>query len=76
MEFHRYAVLVQGDWSYNGIVFKSKADAEASARDLMSRWTMVGDWRVETISEKVVADKNLSINDGPIIKGAGHRVQL
>lgn len=76
MEFHHYEVLVQGEWCHNGIVFKSKSDAEASAKDLQSRWTMVQDWRVETISAEVVAEKNLSIENGPIIKGAGHRVSL
>jgi hypothetical protein len=45
-----FAVQVQADssgtWAGNGLTFDTYADAEAYARDLMSRWTLVTAWRV------------------------------
>ena len=35
-----------GRYSTNGLCFRTKAEAEAYARDLASRWTLVRDWRV------------------------------
>ena len=35
-----------GVWTGNGMTFDTKAEAEAYARDLFSRWTAVREWRV------------------------------
>ncbi len=42
-----------GKWSRNGLVFATREEAEASARNLMSRWFMVWDTRA-TESDEVV----------------------
>ena len=34
-----------GKWYANGLAFATKAEAEASARDLASRWLAVREWR-------------------------------
>lgn len=34
-----------GKWARNGLAFATKEEAEASARDLASRWMLVTDWR-------------------------------
>jgi len=41
-------VLVYGEteWAGNGLTFATREEAEAYARDLTSRWTMVKEWRV------------------------------
>ena len=51
-----YAVEViadsSGEWCGNGCRFTTKADAESYATNLMSRWTLVKEWRViETLDE-------------------------
>jgi hypothetical protein len=33
-------------WAGNGLTFPTRAEADAYARDLMSRWLSVTDWRV------------------------------
>ena len=38
-------VMVDGDWSQNSLVFATKEEAAASARELMSRWMLVTDSR-------------------------------
>ena len=35
-----------GKWAGNGQRFDTHEEAEAAARDLMSRWMLVTDWRV------------------------------
>jgi len=35
-----------GKWCGNGLRFDTIPEAEAYARDLMSRWWLVTDWRV------------------------------
>ena len=35
-----------GEWCGNGQVFDTKEQAEEYARDLMSRWMAVREWRV------------------------------
>jgi hypothetical protein len=35
-----------GNWSGNALRFSTKEEAEANARDLMMRWTLVRDIRV------------------------------
>jgi hypothetical protein len=34
-------VHVEGQWSRNGLVFATKREAEANARDLWGRWSLV-----------------------------------
>jgi hypothetical protein len=58
-----------GHWASNGQRFKSAHDAELSAIDLASRWVLVREWRV-------VASDDEPNQEGPTIKGAGHRVKL
>ena len=42
-------VMVDGKFHYNELVFPTKEEAEANARDLMSRWMLVTESRaVET----------------------------
>jgi len=66
----------KGPPSCNGVVYRTRADAEASARDLMSRWLSVMSYKVFAISFDEVEALGLAVRDGPTIKGAGHRVQL
>ncbi len=40
-------------WSRNGLVFATREEAEASARNLMSRWFMVWDTRATESDEAV-----------------------
>ncbi len=35
-----------GTWAGNGLRFDTESDAEVYAKDLMSRWTLVREWRV------------------------------
>lgn len=35
-----------GEWYGNAVTFDTKKEAEDGARDLMSRWLLVLDWRV------------------------------
>lgn len=35
-----------GKWCGNGLRFATRAEAEANAMNLASRWTLVRDWRV------------------------------
>jgi hypothetical protein len=35
-----------GTWCGNGLSFTTREDAEAYARDLAARWTLVREWRV------------------------------
>jgi hypothetical protein len=46
-------VLVDGKWSSNALRFATKAEAEASANELLSRWFVPSDGRA-TESEDVV----------------------
>lgn len=38
-------VFVENQWSQNGLVFATREEAEASARDLYQRWTLCKDHR-------------------------------
>lgn len=59
-----YAVEViadrSGKFCGNGVRFATKEEAEISARDLASRWTLVTDWRVVESTDPV----NYAIKDG------------
>jgi hypothetical protein len=46
-------VFVEGQWVRNGQVFATKEEAEASAKDLMRRWTLVNDTRAVKVDEEV-----------------------
>jgi hypothetical protein len=46
-------VLVNGKWSCNAVVFASEEEAIISARDLMSRWTLVMDYRAVPSNDPV-----------------------
>lgn len=46
-------VLVQGVWSCNALVFATEAEAEANARCLAGRWTLVEDYRAVPSDEPV-----------------------
>lgn len=76
--FYRAMVYTRGERtpSFDGYVYRNREDAEASARDLMSRWTMMVDYDIVEIGPEAVRDLRLEIRNTPIIKGAGHRVQL
>ena len=46
-------VKVDGEWSQNALVFATKEEAEANARNLMSRWMLVTDSRAVEVDAKV-----------------------
>jgi hypothetical protein len=71
MASFRFEVIADssGHWASNGQRFKTKEDAERSAIDLASRWVLVQEWRV-------VESDDEPNQEGPTIKGAGHRVRL
>ena len=46
-------VLVDGNWSRNGLVFATQKEAEDNARDLMWRWWSVKDSRAVEVDEPV-----------------------
>jgi len=75
MLYRTYAKTTGGN-AYNGICYRSKKDAEASARDLYSRWMLMTGWEIHEISEQEAKDKHLSIQEKPTIYGPNHRVQL
>ena len=39
-----------GNWCGNGLTFDTESDAEAYARDLAYRWTLVEEWRVVKVA--------------------------
>lgn len=46
-------VFVEGKWSRNGLVFATKEEALASARDLQWRWLLVEGVRATEVDEPV-----------------------
>ena len=46
-------VLVSGKWSSNALRFATKAEAEASVRELMSRWFVPADGRAAESEDPV-----------------------
>lgn len=46
-------VQVSGEWSRNGLVFATKEEAEASARDIKGRWMLVTGSRAVEVDEPV-----------------------
>ena len=49
----RPMVYVQGEWAGNGLRFATSDEAEASARNLMARWFLVDDIRVDESDDAV-----------------------
>ncbi len=49
----RPMVYVQGEWAGNGLRFATSDEAEASARNLMARWFLVDDIRVDESEDAV-----------------------
>ncbi len=41
-----------GTWAGNALTFDTEEAAEAYARDLMSRWMLVREWRVVPVSSE------------------------
>jgi hypothetical protein len=46
-------VFVEGKWSRNGLVFATREEAEANAKDLMWRWFLVRDSRAVEVEDRV-----------------------
>jgi hypothetical protein len=57
-------VEVEGGWSRNGLVFKTKDEAERSAQSLFQRWTLTTGWRAVEVDEPV---NYLLTRDGQLI---------
>ena len=60
---YRPMVYVQGEWAGNGLRFATYQEAEQSARDLMGRWTLVEDYRVDDSDDPV----NYALVDGRLV---------
>ena len=58
----------------NALAFATREEAETSARDLMSRWMLVSDWRVvesdQPVNYRLRFDGVLEAVDGRIGEGA------
>lgn len=59
----RPMVFVERTWTDNGVVFATRAEAEANARDLMARWYAVTDTRADETDAPV----NYSYATGKLI---------
>jgi hypothetical protein len=46
-------VLVQGEWAGNALRFATEQEAQDNVRDLMGRWLLVSDTRVEPSDDPV-----------------------
>jgi hypothetical protein len=46
-------VKVGNEWAGNGVRFATREEAEASARNLMARWFLVDDIRVDESEDEV-----------------------
>jgi hypothetical protein len=55
---YRPMVLVGREWAGNGVRFATREEAEASARDLSYRWTLVLDYRVDESDDPVNCEWN------------------
>ena len=60
---YRPMVYVQREWAGNGLRFATYQEAEQSARDLMGRWTLVEDYRVDDSDDPV----NYALVDGRLV---------
>jgi hypothetical protein len=50
---YRPMVYVQGEWAGNGLRFATSDEALASAQNLMARWFLVDDVRVDESNDEV-----------------------
>jgi hypothetical protein len=50
---YRPMVYVQGEWAGNGLRFATSDEALASAQNLMARWFLVDDIRVDESNDEV-----------------------
>jgi ribosomal protein L31E len=50
---YRPMVYVQGEWAGNAVRFATSDEAMASARNLMARWFLVEDVRVDMSDDEV-----------------------
>jgi hypothetical protein len=50
---YRPMVYVQGEWAGNAVRFATSDEAMASARNLMARWFLVDDIRVDESEDEV-----------------------
>jgi hypothetical protein len=50
---YRPMVYVQGEWAGNGLRFATSDEALASAQNLMARWFLVDDVRVDMSDDEV-----------------------
>jgi hypothetical protein len=50
---YRPMVYVQGEWAGNGLRFATSDEALASAQNLMARWFLVDDVRVDASDDEV-----------------------
>jgi ribosomal protein L31E len=50
---YRPMVYVQGEWAGNAVRFATSDEAMASARNLMARWFLVDDVRVDESEDEV-----------------------
>ena len=55
-------VLVSGKWSSNALRFATKEEAEASVRELMSRWYIPEDGRAAESEDPVSHQFDFTIN--------------
>ncbi len=68
-------VRTRGDTQFNSnnLAFATREEAETSARDLMSRWMLVDEWRVvesdQPVNYRLREDGALEATDGKIGEG-------
>ncbi len=57
------------EWNTNGLLFETEAEADAYARDLAFRWTLVTDWRIrEATPEELERDAIYRLEDGRFVR--------
>ena len=76
--FYRAAIYTPMDSrpSYNAYCYRVQQHAVDSAEDLKSRWTGMRGYTIEELTPEQVMEEGLTIRDEPLLRGAGHRVQL
>lgn len=50
MSGYKAEVFVHGEWAQNAVVWPDAESAAKAGADLMSRWTLVRDWRVVEVT--------------------------
>jgi hypothetical protein len=64
MHFRPMVNVAGREWAGNALVFASREEAEANARNLMGRWLLVTDYRVDEIDAPV----NYKWIDGGLVR--------